>query len=166
MARIDTGTSLYLMSGRRPIRATSYNTKVTIFRTSLTFSVNCGTISKKMTSKAANLPACDHTSSDGLSGEADTKPQGPIVNIIEGKGEFLGGGATGLVERLDSGDVVKSPWTGRPTASDCKQEIAIEAQIYERLGVHPRLVQFKRWDPASHTLTLEYMPNGNLKEYI
>ncbi|KAF2245252.1 kinase-like protein [Trematosphaeria pertusa] len=119
-----------------------------------------------MTSKAAVSPACDHTSPDGLSGEADINPHGPIVNIIEGKGEFLGGGATGLVERLDSGDVVKSPWTGRPTASDCRQEMAIEAQIYERLGVHPRLVQFKHWDPVGHALTLEYMPNGNLKEYV
>ena len=77
------------------------------------------------------------------------------MNIIEEKGDFLGGGATGLVERLDSGDVVKSPWTGRPTASDCRQEMVIEAQIYERLGVHPRLVQLKHWDPVDHVLTLE-----------
>jgi serine/threonine protein kinase len=103
---------------------------------------------------------------DRLSGEADITPQGPVVNIIEGKGEFLGGGATGLVERLDSGDVVKSAWAGRPTASDCRQDMAIEAQIYERLGVHPRLVQYKHWDPVGHALTLEYMPNGNLKEYV
>ncbi|KAI3396846.1 hypothetical protein diail_11618 [Diaporthe ilicicola] len=88
------------------------------------------------------------------------------VNIIEGKGDFLGGGATGLVERLESGDVIKSPWTGRPTASDCRQEMAIEAQIYERLGAHPRLVQLKHWDPVDCTLTLEYMPHGNLREYV
>jgi serine/threonine protein kinase len=44
--------------------------------------------------------------------------------------------------------------------------MAIEAQIYERLGVHPRLIEFKHWDPVDHILTLEYMPNGNLKEYI
>ncbi|KAI1368996.1 kinase-like domain-containing protein [Xylaria arbuscula] len=88
------------------------------------------------------------------------------ANIIQGKGEFLGGGATGLVERLKSGDVIKSPWTGRPTASDCRHEMAIEAQIYKRLGAHPRLVQLKHWDPVDHTLTLEYMPHGNLKEYV
>lgn len=103
---------------------------------------------------------------DGHSSKADSNPQGPIVNVIEGQGEFLGGGATGLVERLDSGDVIKSPWTGCPTASDCRHEMAIEAQIYERLGAHPRLVQFKHWDPVDHTLTLEYMPNGNLKKYV
>ncbi|KAF2761775.1 kinase-like protein [Pseudovirgaria hyperparasitica] len=120
-----------------------------------------------MTSKAAVLQAYDHTSLDGVSGEADITPQGgPIVNIIEGKGDFLAGGATGLVERLGSGDVVKSPWTGRPTASDCRKEMAVEAQIYERLGAHPRLVRMKHWDPISHALTLEYMPNGNLKAYV
>ncbi|KAF2021877.1 kinase-like protein [Aaosphaeria arxii CBS 175.79] len=118
-----------------------------------------------MTSEAPVLPGIE-LPLDGLSGEADINPQVPIVNVIEGKGEFLGGGATGLVERLVSGDVIKSPWTGRPTSLDCRQEMAIEAQIYERLGAHPRLVQFKHWDPVSHALTLEYMPNGNLKDYV
>lgn len=94
------------------------------------------------------------------------KNLGKSANIIQGKGEFIGGGTTGLVERLKSGDVIKSPWTGRPTASDCRQEMAIEAQIYERLGSHPRLVQLKHWDPIDYTLTLEYMPNGNLRDYV
>jgi serine/threonine protein kinase len=44
--------------------------------------------------------------------------------------------------------------------------MAIEAQIYKRLGVHPRLLQLKHWDPVDHALTLEYMPNGTLKEYV
>lgn len=88
------------------------------------------------------------------------------INIIQGKGDFLGGGATGLVERLKSGDVTKSPWTGGPTESDCREEMATEAQIYEKLGAHPRLVPIKHWDPVEHTLTMEYMPHGNLKEYV
>lgn len=88
------------------------------------------------------------------------------INVIEGKGEFLAGGATGLVERLESGDIVKSPWTSPSSVLECKQEITIEARIYERLGSHPRLVQLKHWDPVGCTLTLEYMPNGNLKDYI
>jgi serine/threonine protein kinase len=112
------------------------------------------------------LAACNHTSLDELNGEADSNPRGSTANIIEGKGEFLDGGTTGLVERLVSGDVVKSAWTGRPTASDCRQEMAIEAQIYKKLGEHPRLVRFKHWDPVDSALTLEFMPNGNLKKYI
>lgn len=86
------------------------------------------------------------------------------VNIIDSKGDFIGGGATGLVERLKSGDIVKSPWPGRP--NDCRQEMMIEAQIYERLGSHPRLVQLKHWNPIDCVLTLEYMPNGSLKDYM
>ncbi|KAG5801286.1 hypothetical protein H9Q74_012228 [Fusarium xylarioides] len=88
------------------------------------------------------------------------------VNVLDSKGDFIGGGTTGLVERLESGDVVKTAWTGRPTELDCKREIAIEAQIYDRLGAHRRLVPLKHWDPASSTLTLEYMPHGSLKEYV
>lgn len=37
------------------------------------------------------LAACDLESSVGLSGEANAKLRGPIVNIIEGKDKFLGG---------------------------------------------------------------------------
>jgi serine/threonine protein kinase len=78
----------------------------------------------------------------------------------------VGAGTTGLVERLESGDVVKSPWPGADAAIHSRREMAIEAQIYERLGAHPRLLQLKHWDPVDHVLTLEYMPNGNLKEYV
>ena len=44
--------------------------------------------------------------------------------------------------------------------------MAIEAQIYEKLGVRPRLVQLRRWNPIDYTLTLEYMPGGNLRDYV
>ncbi|KAI0430761.1 hypothetical protein F5Y09DRAFT_355740 [Xylaria sp. FL1042] len=90
---------------------------------------------ESMTSKAATSPGrADHTCPDGSGGEAGINPQEerlifngkPIsveelqrnANMIEGKGEFLGGDSTGLVERLKSGDVIKSRWTDRPTASD------------------------------------------------
>ncbi|KAH8156786.1 hypothetical protein CIB48_g11461 [Xylaria polymorpha] len=134
----------------------------------------------KLTMRA--FVACDHTSPDGPGGKAGINPQeehlilnGKPVSVKELKkmpilyrerASSWGGGGTGLVERLKSGDVIKSPWTGRSTASDCRQEMAIEAQIYQRLGAHPRLVQLKHWDPIDHTLTLEYMPHGNLMEYV
>ncbi|KAF2271386.1 kinase-like protein [Westerdykella ornata] len=86
--------------------------------------------------------------------------------IIDGKGEFIAGGTTSLVERLPSGDIIKTPWAGDIREEDCRREIAIEAQIYQRLGEHPRLVKLKGWDPEAHTLTLEYMPNGTLEEYL
>lgn len=41
-----------------------------------------------------------------------------------------------------------------------------EFQIYEKLGPHPRLVKIINWDPENCELTMEYMPNGCLKEYL
>lgn len=107
----------------------------------------------------------NHDSLGRLS-DSDRLGVAETIIVLDSKGDLVGGGATGLVERLESGDVVKTAWTGRPTEADCKAEIAIEARIYDRLGPHQRLVQLKHWSPASSTLTLEYMPHGTPKEYI
>lgn len=96
-----------------------------------------------------------------------TKKPEDTVNATRWKGKYvLGAGVSGFVERLKSGDAMKSPWTGRSNDADCWRHMRIEAQIYERLGAHPRLVQLKHWDPVECTLTLEYMPNGTLKDYV
>lgn len=42
----------------------------------------------------------------------------------------------------------------------------LESQIYARLGYHPRLVKLISWDPDQYALTMEYMPNGSLKDYL
>jgi len=86
-------------------------------------------------------------------------------SVIESKGETISGGASGLVERLPSGDVVKSPWPGS-RAADCRRDMMTEGQIYKRLGPHPRLVRMINWDPDEYSLTMEYMPNGCLKDYL
>ncbi|OIW30510.1 kinase-like protein [Coniochaeta ligniaria NRRL 30616] len=88
------------------------------------------------------------------------------IHVMRGKGDFLGGGATGIVELLESGDVVKSPWTDPWRVSDCKADMLAEAKIYKRLGNHPRLVELKDWDPVDCVLTLGYMPHGTLKAFI
>ncbi|CAF3454599.1 serine threonine protein kinase [Fusarium langsethiae] len=85
--------------------------------------------------------------------------------ILRPKGEFIAGGTTSIVERLPSGDVIKTPWRGGVRENDCQKEILVEAKIYQKLGDHPRLVKMKHWDANAFTLTLEYMPNGTLKEY-
>jgi serine/threonine protein kinase len=91
-------------------------------------------------------------------------PTGTIV--VSPKGEFIAGGTTSLVERLPSGDIIKTPWAGDIREDDCRREIAIESQIYHRLGEHALLVKLKGWNPDTHTLTLEYMSNGTLEEYV
>ncbi|KAF4417820.1 serine threonine protein kinase [Fusarium austroafricanum] len=88
------------------------------------------------------------------------------VIIVRAKGDFIAGGTTSLVELLPSGDVVKTPLMGDAREEDCRKEIAIEAQVYKRLNEHPRLVKMKHWDSEECTLTLEYMPNGTLEEYV
>ncbi|KAL5331831.1 hypothetical protein ACEPPN_001369 [Leptodophora sp. 'Broadleaf-Isolate-01'] len=85
--------------------------------------------------------------------------------VIESKGETISGGAPGLVERLPSGDVVKSPWPGS-RAADCRRDMRTENQIYKRLGPHPRLVRMINWDPDECSLTMEYMSNGCLQDYL
>lgn len=42
----------------------------------------------------------------------------------------------------------------------------LEAQIYNKLGEHPRVPGSIAWDPETCCLTMEYLENGNLREYI
>jgi serine/threonine protein kinase len=84
--------------------------------------------------------------------------------VMDGKGESIDGGVTGLVERLPSGDAVKSPWPSR--SGDPHKAMRNEAQIYKILGAHPRLVRIVDWDSETCCLTMEYMPNGNLNTYL
>ncbi|RSL46228.1 hypothetical protein CEP51_015968 [Fusarium floridanum] len=93
-------------------------------------------------------------------------PTPPDVIVLSSKGEFISSGTTSLVELLPSGDIIKTPLTGDCREDDCRKEIAIEVDIYKRLGEHARLVKMKRWDPKAYTLTLEYMPNGTLESYL
>ncbi|TVY88096.1 G-type lectin S-receptor-like serine/threonine-protein kinase [Lachnellula willkommii] len=93
-------------------------------------------------------------------------PQLPDDLIIHPKGEFVAAGTTSFVERLPSGDILKTPLAGDVREKDCRNEIAVEARVYQVLGEHPRLVKLKGWDSVTHTLTLEYMPNGTLEEYV
>jgi len=93
----------------------------------------------------------------------------PVVNVEtytrESKGELLSSGASGIIERLPSGDVSKSPWPGT-RAHECCIEITMERDIYERLGCHPRLLRIIGWDPEQCVLTMEYAPNGSLKDFL
>ncbi|MCJ1248686.1 hypothetical protein MMC30_005904 [Trapelia coarctata] len=101
---------------------------------------------------------------------ATSKDATPISEEIEhcvraSKGVFLASGASGIVELLSSGDVVKSPWPGSG-ADNCCRDITTESQIYRKLGHHPRLVPLIDWDPEGCVLTLQYMPNGSLKDFL
>lgn len=84
------------------------------------------------------------------------------------KGELIGGGRSGIVE-LSDGYAVKTPWPGED-GSESRDDIQLEARAYERiaekLGSHIRFVKVIAFDRDQHTLTMEYMVNGTLRQYL
>jgi serine/threonine protein kinase len=84
--------------------------------------------------------------------------QGPFS-----KGDLVGGGVSGIVIWELSGYATKRVW---PNCEDSVADMKLEAQIYQHLGSHPRLVKFVDWDADNLVLTMEYMPLGNLKDYL
>jgi hypothetical protein len=81
------------------------------------------------------------------------------------KGRFLDSGASGILEILPCGDVMKSPWPGQ-SEKDSRRDITIENEIYQKLGQHPRLIIIVGWDLRDCVLTMECMPNGNLQAFL
>ena len=81
------------------------------------------------------------------------------------KGQFLASGASGILEILPCGNVVKSPWPGQ-FEKESRRDLTIENKIYSKLGRHPRLIEIVSWNPQDCVLTMEYMRNGNLQAYI
>ena len=69
------------------------------------------------------------------------------------------------MERLPSGSAVKSPWPGRRN-EDSRRAITLEHHIYQLLGPHRCLIPTVAWDPEECTLTMEYMSNGTLKDFL
>lgn len=46
------------------------------------------------------------------------------------------------------------------------QDMRLEARIYDAVGAHPRIPRIVSWDPETCCLTMEYLENGTLKDYI
>ena len=95
----------------------------------------------------------------------ELKP-GEIAYIT--KGTHIACGGTARLERLPSGDAVKTPLSDldlRFSEASCK-DMRTEARIYDIIGLHPRILQIVAWDPQTCCLTMEYLENGTLKEYI
>ncbi|KAI0477927.1 kinase-like protein [Xylariaceae sp. FL0804] len=98
----------------------------------------------------------------------DPIPPGYIYQ--QHKGKSISHGLTGWVDLLDSGAIIKYPaWhiDSHPLENENKYYcMRVEEEAYRRLSgssVTPRLLD---WDPESCELTLEYMSNGRIFEYI
>ncbi|KAI9039929.1 zinc knuckle domain protein [Aspergillus affinis] len=85
------------------------------------------------------------------------------------KMQNVGLGGTAILERLPSGTVMKtlipSPYC-RAEEDDHRRNMRLEAQIYTMIGEHPRVPKLIHWDLKTCCLEMEYLENGNLKEYV
>ncbi|KAL5335645.1 kinase-like protein [Aspergillus crustosus] len=92
---------------------------------------------------------------------------GQVVYVS--KGAMLAWGGTAILERLPSGAVVKTPIPNPyclPEERDHRRNMRLEAEIYALIGDHPRIPRIINWDDEACCLTMEYLENGNLKEYV
>ncbi|PKX92250.1 uncharacterized protein P174DRAFT_423383 [Aspergillus novofumigatus IBT 16806] len=84
-------------------------------------------------------------------------------SIRDAQGQLISGEITGIVELLDDGTALKSPFPDAEIESHVP-DIAREASIYRRIGPHRRLVRLL--GHSRDDLVLEYMQNGDLKTYL
>ena len=78
----------------------------------------------------------------------------------------------GMVWLLDNGHVAKSPWPGE-RAKESQADLRLEAEVHLRLQTRlgeadytGRFVQLISCDPSDSTLTMKYMENGTLRDYL
>lgn len=82
---------------------------------------------------------------------------------------MLAWGGTAALERLPSGAVMKTPIPNPycpPEEEDHRRNMRLEAKIYELIGENLCVPKVLHWDKETCCLTMEYLENGNLKEYI
>ncbi|PTU19928.1 hypothetical protein P175DRAFT_0439760, partial [Aspergillus ochraceoroseus IBT 24754] len=92
---------------------------------------------------------------------------GEVIYVTKGK--VLAWGGTAILELLPSGAVMKTPIPNPycpPEEQDHRRNMRLEARIYSMIGEHPRVPKLIHWEDATCCLTMEYLANGNLKEYI
>lgn len=85
-----------------------------------------------------------------------------------GGGEFIDGGVSGIVERHGN-HVVKTPWMGpdnRDAQEDMRREARVYQKLFDRFGFHDRFVKTISFDSRRRTITMEYMSNGTLRNYL
>lgn len=87
--------------------------------------------------------------------------------------DYIASGDKCIIRRssLGPGYVAKMPFVAG--AEECPQWLEhgrdllrTEAQVYERLGTHPRIVKITSWDDQTCTLTMEYLQHGCLETYL
>jgi serine/threonine protein kinase len=99
--------------------------------------------------------------------DRDDIPDGEIYYVT--RGDFVGFGATSIVDKLSSGNIVKYPKPNPYCPHDeskCREEMKTEAEAYRRIGNNARIPTLIRWEADSYCLALEYLQNGDLISYF
>lgn len=78
---------------------------------------------------------------------------------------MIAGGVSGIIELISPDRVVKSPWPGND-AELCRRDICVEAEVYQVLGDCECYVKFFGYNTEDGSITLEYMKNGTLRDYL
>ncbi|KAJ0421410.1 kinase-like protein [Aspergillus carlsbadensis] len=89
---------------------------------------------------------------------------GQIIYVT--KGHFLAWGGTAILERLLTGDVIKTPKPHPDFHDDHCRSMLAETEVYHRLGANPQVSTLINWDPDTCCLTMEYLEKGELTSYI
>ncbi|RDL35328.1 uncharacterized protein BP5553_07259 [Venustampulla echinocandica] len=96
--------------------------------------------------------------------EAREPRPGEVIYVT--KGNRVATGGTAFIEQLPSGNIVKTPKPHPLLYKKHCYNMCLEASIYEKIGSHRSIPRIVEWDSKSCCLTMEYMENGNLREYI
>ncbi|TAQ84196.1 hypothetical protein B7494_g7480 [Chlorociboria aeruginascens] len=89
------------------------------------------------------------------------------ATLTRSRRNVVSGGSTGIVSHLECGSVRKSPYPSS-TAWERKlslRDIRREFEVYQQLQSHNRLVKMIDYQ-AEIGITLEFMPNGNLRNFL
>jgi serine/threonine protein kinase len=96
--------------------------------------------------------------------EIPTPQPGEVIYVT--KGNDIATGGTAFLERLPSGNVIKTPKPHPFFYNKYCYNMRLEALIYEKIGSHRTIPRIIEWDSETCCLTMEYMANGNLRDYI
>lgn len=92
---------------------------------------------------------------------------GEVIHVTKGKP--LAWGGTAILERLPSGAVMKAPIPNPycpPEEEYHRRNMRLDAKVYAMIGEHPCLLKILSWDQETCCLTMEYLDDGNLKDYV
>ncbi|KAK8220238.1 kinase-like domain-containing protein [Phyllosticta capitalensis] len=92
-------------------------------------------------------------------------PQG-VIQFVATSWDFL-------IGKVDDDTVLKYLQYEESDSEDLRGEaqqalegLKVERRIYERVGKHARIIEFKGWQDSGPGILLEYAPNGNLDFFL